>query len=304
MSTDNKKTVFEYDGVEYAIIKPTAQLNEDATMEYNRIFSKVLKNDGILRERVEQHMREQGLWDDEKEEAYLNILKGIGEKEKTLKSGGIKLSEAKEIALDLKSLRAVLQNLISQRQSLDSSTVQGQAENARFNYLLVECLVYNDSGDSVFSNVEEYLSSQDTEKGSNIAFAVAEKFGNTYFGLDEEYDKKLPENKFLVKWKFADEKLRLIDKDGRLISYDGKLIDEEGRYIDEDGNFVDFEGNPVTAEGEIAVEEKPFLNEDGLPIGADGNILEEEKKEKDATKKKRGRPAKTEKAKASAEEKE
>ena len=36
MSND-KKTVFEHDGTEYAIIKPTAKLNEDATMEYNRM---------------------------------------------------------------------------------------------------------------------------------------------------------------------------------------------------------------------------------------------------------------------------
>ena len=265
MSND-KKTVFEHDGTEYAIIKPTAKLNEDATMEYNRVFSKTLKNDGILRERIEQHMREQHLWDDEKEE--------------------------KDLAIDIRTLRAVLQNLISQRQSLDSSTVQGQAENARFNYLLVQCLVYNDSGDRVYKDVGDYLSSQDVESGSSLAFAVAEKFGNTYFGLDEEYDKKLPENEFLVKWKFGDEELRLIDKEGRLISYDGKLIDADNRYIDEDGNFIDLDGNLVNEDGEPTLDAKPFLNDEGLPIDADGNILEESHKEQDKPKKKRGRPAK------------
>ena len=291
MSND-KKTVFEHDGTEYAIIKPTAKLNEDATMEYNRVFSKTLKNDGILRERIEQHMREQHLWDDEKEEAYVGVLKQIGDKEKSLKAGGIKLTEAKDLAIDIRTLRAVLQNLISQRQSLDSSTVQGQAENARFNYLLVQCLVYNDSGDRVYKDVGDYLSSQDIESGSSLAFAVAEKFGNTYFGLDEEYDKKLPENEFLVKWKFADEELRLIDKEGRLISYDGKLIDADNRYIDEDGNFIDLDGNLVNEDGEPALDAKPFLNDEGLPIDADGNILEESHKEQDKPKKKRGRPAK------------
>ena len=94
------------------------------------------------------------------------------------------------------------------------------------------------------------------------------------FGLDKDYENTLPENKFLKKYKFVDDKLRFIDKKGRLIDSEGRLIDESGRFIDENGNFVDKYGNKVDAEGDYVVEPEPFLDENGKPI-----ILEEEKNE-------------------------
>ena len=65
-----KRTEFEAGGHKLAIIKPTAQQNEDATMEYNRVFSKALNSGALLREKLEFHMRQQSLWDDTKEKEY------------------------------------------------------------------------------------------------------------------------------------------------------------------------------------------------------------------------------------------
>ena len=63
---DNKRT-FEVDGKEYAVVRPNTRQNEDATMEYNRVFSRSLQNGALLRERLDQFMRQQNLWDDERE---------------------------------------------------------------------------------------------------------------------------------------------------------------------------------------------------------------------------------------------
>jgi len=260
MSTDNK-TPFTVNDTEYAILKPNTRQNEDATMEYNRVFSKALLNGALLRERLDQFMREQSLWDDKKEGEYVGFLKRLSEKEKSLQSGGIKLSQARKVALEMRTIRSALQTLISEKNSLDTNTAQGQAENARFNSLLVSCLVYNDTGQIVYDDVDAYAAAED-----EVSLAAAEHFANVYFGLDKNYENKLPENKFLVKYKFADDENRLINEKGHLVDFEGRLINDAGRYIDKKGNLIDLEGNKVTEEGEYIVEFSPFLDDKGVPI--------------------------------------
>jgi len=287
---DNKRT-FEVEGKKYAVVRPNSKQNEDATMEYNRVFSRSLQNGALLRERLDQFMRQQNLWDDEREKQYSDLLSQINERDKKLSEGGIKLSEARNMALEMRGIRAALTALISQRNSLDVNTAQGQAENARFNCLLAACLVYNDTGKPVYESVEDY--SQKTADGDLVGVAGAEHFANMYFGLEKDYEKNLPENKFLKEYEFVNDDLQLVNKEGKTVDLEGRLVDEDGRYIDEDGNFIDVEGNKLSKEGDYVLEKKPFLDDDGNAI-----VKEEEKSEdseEEATpKKKRGRPSKKE----------
>jgi hypothetical protein len=281
---DNKRT-FNADGTDYAVVRPNAKQNESAAMEYNRVFSLALKNGALLRESLDKHMRDQNLWDDDREQTYVSLLDAINQKEKSLSKGGIKLSQAKDTALEMRGSRAALQALIAQRNSLDVNTAQGQAENSRFNYLLVECLVYNDTGDPVFEDVDDY--SQASQDGAKVSILGAETFANMYFGLDKNYEKNLPENKFLGKFKFTDSEGRLIDSDGNLVDYDGKKIDEEGRYIDEDGSLINYSGEPVTADGEYAFQTQPFLDDEGKPVYSDEEKAAMKKAEEEAEAKKK-----------------
>jgi len=301
---DNKRT-FEVEGKKYAAVRPNTKQNEDATMEYNRVFSRSLQNGALLRERLDQFMRQQNLWDDERERQYEELLTQINDREKKLSEGGIRLSEARQIALEMRGIRATLTALISQRNSLDVNTAQGQAENARFNCLLAACLVYNDTGEPVYEDVEDY--SQKTSEGDLVGVAGAEHFANMYFGLEKDYEKNLPENKFLKDYKFVNDDLQLINKEGKTVDLAGKLVDEDGRYIDEDGNYIDFEGNALTEDGKYKTEPQPFLDDDGNPIVDEKAEEVEEKAEEDGekeeksekkpaqgTKKQKGRPKKQE----------
>ena len=205
MAKNKKAEVFEYNGKNYCILNPTSQVNEDASMEYNRIFSKALRSGALLRESLDTFMREQNLWDDERQEEYTRYLKEITEKEGLLKLGGIKISEAKQLAIEIRALRAISRMMIEHKNSLDVNSAQGQAENARFNYLLINCLVYNDADENgKFKRVYELMDDFNNDESSDsVGVEAAGIFARIYFGLEQDYEHNLIENKFLREYKFA-----------------------------------------------------------------------------------------------------
>jgi hypothetical protein len=264
----------EVDGVEkeYLVRSPTLDNQREAQKIYNQAFTDAIKSKSVVRAKLDDLLEDQGLWNDEKQAKFTELQRELLEGEKRLAKGGFSLNEAKDLAIKMKSIRDEIRDLISVRTSLDNHSAEGQADNSRFNYLVSVCLVYNDTKQPVYKNMEEYLNSS-TDK---VAIMGAQNLANMLYGLDNDYETNLPENKFLKKFKFIDEKLRLVDKKGRLIDREGRLIDESGRFIDEEGNFVDKFGNKVDKDGEYLVDSQPFLDENGNPI-----ILDEEQPKDD-----------------------
>jgi len=264
----------ETDGVEkeYLVRSPTLENQREAQKVYNQAFTDAIKSKSVVRAKLDDLLEDQGLWNDEKQAKFTELQRELLEGEKKLAKGGFSLNEAKDLAIKMKSIRDEIRNLISVRTSLDNHSAEGQADNSRFNYLVSVCLVYNDTKQPVYKNMEEYLNSS-TEKA---AIMGAQNLANMLYGLDNDYESNLPENKFLKKFKFIDEKLRLVDKKGRLIDREGKLIDESGRFIDDEGNFIDKFGNKVDKDGEYLVDSQPFLDDNGNPI-----VLDEEQPKND-----------------------
>lgn len=248
--------------VKLAVVQVDAEIGRKALQEYNRAFSSAIKSGAPLRSTLSAVMRDQKLWDDQREQEYQKLVKQLTENNEKIHKGGIKLQQAKKLALDMRDVRTQLRSLMAERTALDVNSAEGQAENARFNAIVSYCTVYDDSGEPYFKGVDDYLN----RASEDVAVQAARTLGSVLFGLDTDYEKNLPENKFLRKWKFVNDDLQLVDKDGRLVDDEGRLINEEGRYIDENGNFVDRDGNPVTEEGELKVEQSPFLDDDGNPL--------------------------------------
>ncbi len=264
MSANKKVVKVEIGGkeVELAVLRPNAKVRQDAQKVYNKAFRDAVESGAILRAKIESVMREQKLWDDAKE-AELRKLQGqIAEKERKIRGGGIKLSEAREMAIQLRRDRGELRALNSERMSLDNNSCEAQADNAQFNFFVSACTVHANDGKPYFKSYEDYMTKEDDPAVGPAASALAK----IIYNLEDDYEKKLPENQFLLKFKFADDSLHLIDKQGRKIDADGRLVDEEGRYINEAGEYVDREGNRVDADGNYLVDEKPFLDDEGNPV--------------------------------------
>lgn len=276
MKTQNFDVTVDNKKVELAIQTPSMQDQREASKVYNQTFSDALKAKAVVRAKLDDLLVDQGLWDTDKQSEFNKLQSVILENERKLAKGGIPLSEAKNVALDTRQAREKMRDLISVKTNLDVHTAEGQADNARFNYLVSACTVYKDTKQKYFNSLDDYLN-RSTEE---VALKAAQTLANMLYGLDNDYESTLPENKFLKQYKFVDSKLRLINKEGRLVDNEGRLIDESGRFIDKDGNFVDKFGNPVDKDGEYIVESLPFLDDDGKPIVLENN---ETKDTKDTT---------------------
>lgn len=247
---------------EFLVKLPNLDQQREGQKEYNRAWTDAVKSGALLRSKLEDFMKEQNLWDEKKQIEVSDLGRKINQKEQVLAKGGIKLSEAKKTALELKKLRSELRDLIAKRMELDVHTAEGQADNARFNYWVSTCLVYNDTKKPVFSSLDDYLMNSSEEH----AVTGASKLAELLYNLNSDFESTLEENQFLKEFNFVDDKGRLINEDGHLIDTDGRLIDEEGYYVDAEGNRVDADGNPIDEEGNYKFERQPFLDDDGNPV--------------------------------------
>jgi hypothetical protein len=273
-----EKRDFEVDGVKYSVIRPNIQILTGANKIRRETFNQELEAGSLLRDQLEEELRKRELWSDEREANYQRLRVEIVDREYKLAAGGIKLSEAKQLALEMKQKREEMVELLSSRTDLDSNTCEGRADAMRFNYLFANCLVYSDSGEKYFKNgLNDYLLNQEDLVGlvgaSEFFYLISET---------DQVDDKLPENKFLKQFNFVNEKYQLVDKEGRLVDQEGKHIDENGNLIewlnDKDFIYVDINGRQLDDDGNFKVEFSPFLDDEGNPIG-----LEEDKTVKKTT---------------------
>jgi len=278
--------------------RPTAQDYRDSQVQYNETFRKALDSGALLRQKLTDYMKDQGIWDDEKQKKNDQYIKDISAREDALKAGGIRLSEAKDIAFELRNLRAEFRELLSERNALDQNSAEGQADNARFSELIRVCMLDPNTKSPKFPDQAAYDSQADEPW---VVEAAAELAGMIY-GLDPNYDKNLEENKFLKEFKFVDDELRFINKEGHFVDIDGRLVDENGRYIayrtkegkenkdPEQVYFVNVDGEEVVSvtndEGEeewvkISLKKrKPFLDDEDKPIKCEESSDLEEAKPK------------------------
>lgn len=267
MKTEDFKVMINGEEKTFTVRSPSLADQREGQKAYNQAFTDAIKSKSVVRAKMDDLLQDQGLWNTEKQQEYTSLQKELLDGERKLAKGGFSLSEAKKLAIRMREVRNKIRELISVRTSLDNHSAEGQADNTRFNYLVSACVVYKDSDKKYFENLEDYMSRIDDP----VALVGAQKLANMIYGLDNNFEKNLPENKFLKKYKFVNDDLRFIDKKGRTVDGEGRLIDEQGRYINEVGEFVDRDGNRVDEAGEYVVDAQPFLDDNGNPI-----VIEEE----------------------------
>lgn len=280
--SDNLRTVVDGDFT-VLVKKPSKRDKDQAQIVYSKSWRKALEDGLITRAKLNDYLKEQGIWSDAKQKQYEKFINDITNREASLKKGGITLRDAKKAALELRRLRNDFRDLIAERTAQDGNTAEGYAENAKFDFLVRTCILNPTTKTPIFTSEDDY-----DERGSEIwAVKAASELANMLYDIDPNYEKNLPENEFLDKYKFTNAEGKLVNKQGHLIAIDEdgveRLIDEEGYFIEYDENGVSYRVNRKGEKTEdIAVQ--PFLDDEGNPVVLDSEAPTEETKK---TKKKK-----------------
>lgn len=253
------------DGKDFTVVlkHPTHRESSEAKLYANKLAAVITQQKDengkpafLTRSKVREILTETGEWNEALEQELINNARMVLELERKLAKGGIKLSEGKALAIQLRVIRDRQVQILSKTRAMDEYTLEAQVENANFDYLIFSCLL-DEEGNRLFSSVEDYR-----ERGTEpYVISAASRLAEILYGLNSNYDSTLPENKFLLKYKFVDEKLRLIDKEGKLVDENGRRIDEKGRLVNPEGKLVDSEGRLVTEDGEPIEEFTEFLED-------------------------------------------
>jgi len=254
--------------IELFINIPTNRIIQDAQMQYNAKLAQLIRDSAngetqfLTRGQLQDYLRKLGIWTEKDQTRFIQLQLEIRDLELKLSLGGIKLSEAKNIAIDISRKRTQLLDLYNKRSKFDSVTIESIAENHKFKFTLIRCSV-DSSGQPYFKNMEDY----ENRQGEFAAIDLAQQLASMAFGYNKDFATSLPEYQWLKKHNFMNNDGELIDQDGHCIDLLGKRVDKNGRWINEDGQLVDIDDNVINEEGDFIVEDpKPFLDENGNPI--------------------------------------
>lgn len=263
---------------EFMVRSPKAAELREADIIRSQYYNEGLKKGLMLAMKARDYAKQQNLWSDEKQAELNDAEKQLREYEyeiKTKRSLPLGAPGKLEgtmfgLALEIMKLRTKIINLRTIFADMEANTVEGYAENARKNYLLYVTTVYSDTGERVFGSFDDFLNSLNlTEENVDkytIAWAAYTCYQN---GLLHAYNinvQDYPENQFLSRFKFLDDKGRLINKQGEFVNENGERVDENGLPINEQGHLIDINKRELTKDGEFDEEPKPFKDENGVPI--------------------------------------
>jgi hypothetical protein len=234
--------------VKIYVQKPDNQTVQKADRVRAKAWNECVIDNIITKKELSELMRQRGIWDEAKDASQKEIVTNISKLEQQLylecgkrKS---KQEDGKRIAVEIRKQRVKLRELISEKMSLEGNTAESLSDNARFDFLVASCTFYED-GKRVYKDMEDYNSKSSDE----IAFSAASGLAEILYSLDSDFEKNLPENKWLKNKALVNDELSLINESGKRVDLEGRLINEDGYYIDEDGNRVDIEGHPLDEEG-------------------------------------------------------
>lgn len=237
--------------VEIYIQRPNNNVLKLADRQKSKVWNQCIQDDILTKKELAVLMRKRGIWDDKKDQEENRITKEIVALEKELYAGKDgkskpKVSEGRDIAIQIRRKRSELRDLIGERIGLEENTADNLADNARFDFLVAHCTYYK-NGNLVYKDYDEY----NNKSADEIAFEAANLLGKMLYNLDGDFEKNLPENKFLTKFGLVNSDLSLVDPNNpdQLIDTTGKRIDEEGYYLDDNGKRVDRDGVKLTSEG-------------------------------------------------------
>lgn len=268
MATVNRR-VFETVDVDgnkifLAVVRPRPDTEVDARRLYSKTKTRLLNNkEAVPRSRARDLAIESGLWNDEKQAKLDEFEKEIARLEDIVHKGrqaeltdddkvyiaehGMKLF-GRHVALSLRKVRFERILLLLETSQLNDIIAEEIAENEMIDFFVSQVTVWgkNEGKESLynksyFDKYSDFIS----RKSEESARKAREEFLNLFNENDPDWEKKLPENKLLLKYGFVNSDLKLINERGEFVDADWKRVNEDGTPLDENGNPIKSEDDSV-----------------------------------------------------------
>lgn len=235
--------------VKLIVKRPSSSMISQAQRVGAKAWTDCVRDGIMTKKELEKFMKEQGIWDEGKDEEQKKVVQEISDLEKRLYVSGnggkkLKASEGKKIAIDMRIKRNQLRDLIAEKMSLEQNTAEAISDNVRFDYLVANCAYY-ENGQKVYNDLDDYKERAD----DSIAFTAASTLAGMMYSVDKDFEAKLPENKFLKMFHFVNDDLSLVNDRGETVDTDGKRIDKNGYWLNDQGQRVDKDGNVLDENG-------------------------------------------------------
>jgi ribosomal protein L17 len=237
---------------------PDYEQLEEADKVYASKVASLVRESGkrklLLRQEVDTFIRETKIWttEDEDKVAELNIeIDGLLNK---LRKGGLKVSEGREICIKIGDKRKEMVSITQKRQIFDDTTIESLSESERTDYLIYSSTVSAESGNTYWESLEDMKNDKISEAYRKASTIMVEMM----YGINNEFEKRLPENRWLKKYNFVDDELNYTDrKTGARVDKTGKPIIDSTELVKK---YID------NLQGEIK-EEQPFVDDEtGSPV--------------------------------------
>jgi len=234
--------------VKIYVEKPNNEVVKGADRYRAKAWNECILDGIVTKKELSTLMKKRGIWSDKKEDEQEAISKEINQLEQKLYlecgKRNSKRAEGKEIAIQIRRKRNELRQLISEKMGLEENTAEALADNSRFDYIVAHC-TFHANGEKVYKDIDDYNS----KSADEVAYTAASALAEMMYSIDSDFEKNLPENKWLKNRELVNDDLALVDDKGRRVDLEGRLINDEGYYIDEDGNRIDKQGNPLSEDG-------------------------------------------------------
>lgn len=259
MSSVNRKTftIIQDSGKEVTLAVKVPEYNDvdDANKVYSTKIATLIRQGSkgklLVRQELEKFLKDNKVWTDEDEVKVKSLNKEIETLLSSLRKGGLKLSEGRKLAVSVTEKRKELISAMNKRRVFDEVTIESIAENERNDYFVYVCTVYSDSGDKYWESFEDMKN----DKLNNVYSKAVSACTEVIYGVDDQFETRLPENRWLKKYGYVDGDLRYVDR-------------KTGEHVDKEGNPISqlqdqFKKDIDNLQGEI-VEEVPFIDDEPI----------------------------------------
>ena len=118
-----------YEEKQFAVIRPSVQIQTEANKLREKVWNEAFQEGNLLRRQLDDELKNRKLWNNQLQAEYDQLQFEVIQNTMTLEKGGIKLSEAREIAIETSRKRQEMVEMLVSRSELDNHTCEGQADN-------------------------------------------------------------------------------------------------------------------------------------------------------------------------------